>query len=229
LEQPHNYGLGPGGDSHAVGHPLDHASDRGANESDNRGRARPRFSTIPPFRSSLVRYRFLNDPGLDATSSRHRAFSPGSSVCSTSMRSDLACLKALVSASEKDRLLAHADAIQTLEGTLRSAASTPSGACVMPGMPPMIPQTGTGATGICALGNSMLSGCDYYMATDPTSHPHQVVGRLHLSMSKAAFLATIRGLPHSAGRLRRAGSSFPPRSTGPRSRVTRSRARTIRL
>ncbi|MGA7124225.1 MAG: DUF1552 domain-containing protein [Polyangiaceae bacterium] len=103
------------------------------------------------------------------------------------MRSDLARLKALAPASEKDRLLAHADAIQSLEGTLRSAASTPSGACVVPGMPPMIPQTGTGATGIYA-GNSMLSGCDYYVATDPTTHPHQVVGRLHLSMIKAAFL-----------------------------------------
>jgi hypothetical protein len=107
------------------------------------------------------------------------------------IRSDLARLKTLAPASEKDRLLSYADAIQGLEGTLRSSVSMPSGVCVVPGMPPTIPQTGTGATGTYAPDGSLLSGCDYYVATDPTSHPHQVVGRLHLSMIKAAFLCDL--------------------------------------
>ncbi|MGA7124499.1 MAG: type II toxin-antitoxin system RelE/ParE family toxin [Polyangiaceae bacterium] len=36
-EQPHNQRRGPGNVSHAVGHPLDHATDDGADESDDRG------------------------------------------------------------------------------------------------------------------------------------------------------------------------------------------------
>ena len=36
-----------------------------------------------------------------------------------------------------------------------------------------------------------LPGYDYYTPGNPTSHPHQVVGRLHLSLAKAAFLCDL--------------------------------------
>ncbi len=109
------------------------------------------------------------------------------------MRSDLARLSTLIPSSEKGKLLAHADAIQALEASLRSSAAVlPGAACTVPAAPPMILQNGAGASGSLApQGGTRLTGCDYYNAADPTSHPHQVVGRLHLSIIKAAFLCDL--------------------------------------
>ena len=111
------------------------------------------------------------------------------------MRSDLARLNTLVPASEKTKLLAYADAIQALEATLRGAvASLPGSACVVPAMPPMILQDAPVPGGYLyamPAGGTKLTGCDYWVAADPASHPHQVVGRLHLSIIKAAFLCDL--------------------------------------
>jgi hypothetical protein len=105
------------------------------------------------------------------------------------MRSDLQRLNTLVPASEKPRLLAHADAIQSLEDALRKSYAPPGGACAVPATPLSIPQV----TGLMGSGTIFtdLPGFDYYTAGDPTSHPHEVVGRLHLSLIKAAFLCDL--------------------------------------
>ncbi len=109
------------------------------------------------------------------------------------MRADLARLNTLVPASEKPRLLAHADAIQQLEAKLRATLPSPAGpVCTVPPMPPMFAQTGLGSTALSSTQvASKLTGCDYFIAGDPTSHPHEVVGRTLLSLIKAAFLCDL--------------------------------------
>jgi hypothetical protein len=108
------------------------------------------------------------------------------------MRSDLARLETLIPASEKPRLLAHADAIQKLEDKLRmSLAPPPGSACVVPAAPPLLAQTGKGYTPPGSPVVSQLTGCDYYTEGDPASHPHEVAGRLHLELIKAAFLCDL--------------------------------------
>jgi hypothetical protein len=106
------------------------------------------------------------------------------------MRGDLARLGTLVPASEKPRLLAHADAIQQLEASLRATLIAPPSACVVPAMPPLIAETPAGMMGSGAV-YTRLPGFDYFIAGDPASHPHEVVGRLHLSLIKAAFLCDL--------------------------------------
>jgi hypothetical protein len=65
---------------------------------------------------------------------------------------------------------------------------TASATCVKPTAPMSFTQSGTGAAGSLAPGGgSKLSGVDYYDPKDPNNHPHQVLGRLQLSMVKAAF------------------------------------------
>jgi hypothetical protein len=109
------------------------------------------------------------------------------------MRSDLTRLRTLIPASEKLKLDTHADAIQQLEASIR--ASLPAqGTCVVPPRPPMFARTGVGASGPAVTpgtGVSALSGVDYYVPGDPTSHPHQVLGRTHLEIIKAAFLCDL--------------------------------------
>ena len=107
------------------------------------------------------------------------------------MRSDLTRLRTLIPASEKVKLDAHASAIQNLEASIR--ASLPAQAvCIRPPLPPMFAQTGVGARGSLApAGGSKLSGVDYYVPGDPTSHPHQVLGRTQLELIKAAFLCDL--------------------------------------
>jgi len=101
------------------------------------------------------------------------------------MRSDLARLRTLIPASEKDRLATHADAIQKLEATIRATLPT-GGACIVPAAPPMfnpaVPPRGPNSTL-----NTTLAGLDYYTPNEPDNHPHQAVGRLHLALIKAAF------------------------------------------
>jgi hypothetical protein len=70
----------------------------------------------------------------------------------------------------------------------------PQTVCMPPPRPPMFAQTGVGATGPAVTppsGVSALSGVDYYIAGDPTSHPHQVLGRTQLEIIRAAFLCDL--------------------------------------
>ncbi len=99
------------------------------------------------------------------------------------MRSDLARLQTLVPASEKPKLATHAGAIQQLESSIRANLSgmTTNTVCSKPTTPPMFTQSGAAA------GGSKLSGVDYYVAANPNSHPHQDLGRVQLSLIKAAF------------------------------------------
>jgi hypothetical protein len=124
------------------------------------------------------------------------------------MRSDLARLQNLVPSSEKPKLAVHADAIQKLEATFRAtygSAAAVGSKCVKPTAPPMFTQSGLGAHDSAAntpVGGTKLSGVDYYLPSDPTSHPHQVLGRLQLSLVKAAFacdLARVATFMWSAG------------------------------
>jgi hypothetical protein len=121
------------------------------------------------------------------------------------MRSDLTRMRRLIPASEKPKLDIHAAAIQQLEATLRAAltGSPRGGGCVTPPTPPNFPLTGTGASGALGPpGGSRLRGADYFVAGDPTNHPHQVLGRTHLAIIRAAFLcdlvrvATFSWAPH---------------------------------
>ena len=107
------------------------------------------------------------------------------------MRSDLARLRSLIPVSEKVKLDTHADAIQQLETSLRASLPT-QGTCVAPPRPPMFAHTGVGPTGqVAPPGGSQLTGVDYYVPGDPTSHPHQVLGRTQLEIIKAAFLCDL--------------------------------------
>jgi hypothetical protein len=113
------------------------------------------------------------------------------------MRSDLGKLRTLAPASERDKLDAHAVAIQRLESSIQTALQgmTTGPVCVKPAAPMSFAQTGAGpntmygAFGgvIPASGTSALSGVDFYDPADTNSHPHQVLGRLQLSMIRAAF------------------------------------------
>jgi hypothetical protein len=99
------------------------------------------------------------------------------------MRSDLARLRTLVPASEKDKLDAHAQAIASLEATLqRTIVPVPGGdQCVKPMAPMAFVENGKGQAG------STLSGADYYAPGEPDFHPHELIGRAHLAMIRAAF------------------------------------------
>lgn len=99
------------------------------------------------------------------------------------MRGDLARLRTLVPASEKPKLDTHAHAIQQLETSIQTTLGTKTGGttCIQPAMPQMFNQSGAGQSG------SKLSGVDYYVSGMPTSHPHITLGRLQLSLIKAAF------------------------------------------
>ena len=120
------------------------------------------------------------------------------------MRSDLARMNTLVPASEKDRLAAHAVAIQSLESSLRQSyggmANTSS--CVKPNAPPnyaTVGETGGGKIGGISSSSSNLSGVDYYPAlagctpSEVTScHAHQDVAINQLRMIKTAFACDFR-------------------------------------
>src|SRR5450432_3804420 len=86
------------------------------------------------------------------------------------MRSDLARMNTLVPASEKDRLAAHAVAIQSLEASLRQTygGGATSSVCTKPDTPPnyaTVGETGGGKIGGISSTASNLSGEDYYPAT----------------------------------------------------------------
>jgi len=104
------------------------------------------------------------------------------------MRKDLARLRTLIPASEKARLDQHADAIQKLEATIRASLPTgPGGACTVPATPPMFDPKVPPRTNPSTTTYTTLAGLDYYTPNEPDTHPHQVAGRLHLALIKAAF------------------------------------------
>jgi len=103
------------------------------------------------------------------------------------MRGDLARLRTLVPARQRDRLAVHEDSIIKLETSLRQTyTSRPNTAvCSKPAMPPRYtptggqPQSSTVYTG--------LSGVDYYIPGMPDSHPHLDLGLNQLRLIKTAF------------------------------------------
>lgn len=99
------------------------------------------------------------------------------------MRSDLARLRTLVPATERDKLDAHAGAIASLEQTLqRTIVPVPGGdQCTRPPEPMAFAENGAGESG------SSLSGADHYVPGEPDHHPHELLGRAQLSMIRAAF------------------------------------------
>jgi hypothetical protein len=114
----------------------------------------------------------------------------------TYLQSDLARLKTLVPASEKDRLTAHADAIAQLEASLQATYGTPSttnSVCSKPAMPAnYMDTTAQGDAGFQEYdGNSTvysnLGGVDYYVPNQPTSHPYLDLGMSQLRLIKTAF------------------------------------------
>jgi hypothetical protein len=106
------------------------------------------------------------------------------------MRKDLSRMQTLVPASEKDRLTMHADAIQSLESSIRQmyGMTTTTSVCTKPAMPPDFADTSSGQNmnGSTSV-YTKLSGVDYYIPNMPTSHPHLDLGVTQLRMIKTAF------------------------------------------
>ncbi len=100
------------------------------------------------------------------------------------MRRNLARLQSLIPAAEKPKLDAYAAAIGQLEATLRANPSI--SACVTPPKPPEFPVTSPGGSQTSG-SLTTLSGVDYYVEGQPTSHPHQDLGQTQLRLIKAAF------------------------------------------
>jgi hypothetical protein len=125
------------------------------------------------------------------------------------MRRDLSRMNTLVPAGEKDRMAAHALAIQDLENSLRQSYGTvaTTSACVKPAAPPQFSTVGEQGGG--QTGSSALSGVDYYPATAnctagaaTSCHPHQDVAMNQLRLIKAAFacdLVRVATFMYSAG------------------------------
>ncbi|MFL5306091.1 MAG: DUF1552 domain-containing protein [Polyangia bacterium] len=102
------------------------------------------------------------------------------------MRRDLARLRSVIPASEKDKLDAYAKAITTLEASLQAKYGITSASCVKPAAPPSFPNTSTGKQSTVGVYTD-LGGVDYYVAGQPTSHPHADLGQAQLRLIKAAF------------------------------------------
>lgn len=130
------------------------------------------------------------------------------------MRGDLARLNKLVPASEKDRLAAHAAAIQSLEASLRQSygGGSTGAACSKPAAPPnyaTVGETGGGSIGGISKSSSNLSGVDYYPAAlnctpgaASSCHAHEDVATNQLRLIKAAFacdLVRVATFMYSAG------------------------------
>jgi Protein of unknown function (DUF1552) len=130
------------------------------------------------------------------------------------MRGDLARMNTLVPASEKDRLAAHASAIQSLEASLRASygSDTTTSTCTKPAAPPnyaTVGETGDGKIGGISSSSSNLSGEDYYPATPgctvstaTSCHAHEDVAMNQLRLIKAAFacdLVRVATFMYSAG------------------------------
>jgi len=102
------------------------------------------------------------------------------------MKRDLARLRSIAPASEKDKLDAYAQATAQLEASLRAKYGNASGACLTPAVPPSFPLTATGKQTYPGIYTD-LSGVDYYQPGQPASHPHLDLGQTQLRLIKAAF------------------------------------------
>ena len=103
------------------------------------------------------------------------------------LRRDLARLRSVIPATEKPRLDAYASAIAQLEASLRAKYSQyAASACVVPAKPPEFPYTSVGSQQTSVV-TTTLSGVDYYVADQPTYHPHLDLGQTQLRLIKAAF------------------------------------------
>jgi len=100
------------------------------------------------------------------------------------MRSDLSRMQTLVPASEKDRLVAHGAAIQSLEATLRATYSGTMSSCAKPTMPSNYASTASGQGSGTVF--TKLSGVDYYV-NGSGAHPHLDLGQNQLRLIKTAF------------------------------------------
>jgi Protein of unknown function (DUF1552) len=111
----------------------------------------------------------------------------------TYLKGDLARMQTLVPASEKDRLTAHAEAINELEKSLQAMygmTSTQNGVCAKPTAPMNFSNTSSGKQGSGTV-YSDLGGVDYYVPNSSTSHPHVDLGQAQLRLIKAAFLCDL--------------------------------------
>src|SRR5215471_16709947 len=130
------------------------------------------------------------------------------------MRGDLARMQKLVPASEKNRLAAHATAIQSLEQSLRQTygGMTNTPVCAKPGQPAnysTVGETGNGTIGGISTTASNLSGVDYFpspagcvASVTTTCHPHQDLAINQLRLIKTAFacdLVRVATFMYSAG------------------------------
>ena len=102
------------------------------------------------------------------------------------MKRDLARLRAIAPASQKDKLDAYADAIAQLEASLRAKYGATGGACAAPAVPASFPYTSMGKQ-VFAGASTTLSGVDYYVPGQPTNHPHADLGQTQLRLIKTAF------------------------------------------
>jgi hypothetical protein len=130
------------------------------------------------------------------------------------MRGDLSRMQKLVPSSEKDRIAAHATAIQSLEQSLRQTYSSPTTTpvCARPDMPAnysTVGEAGGGTIGGISKTASNLSGVDYFPATAnctpgaaTSCHPHQDLAVNQLRMIKTAFacdMVRVATFMYSAG------------------------------
>ncbi len=102
------------------------------------------------------------------------------------MKRDLARMRSIAPASQKDKLDAYAASVAQLEASLRAKYGDTGGACVTPAVPPSFAYTSTGKQ-VYAGASTSLSGVDYYVPDQPTSHPHADLGQTQLRLIKAAF------------------------------------------
>ncbi len=109
------------------------------------------------------------------------------------LQADLQRLQNLVPASEKDKITAHADAINQLQKSLQNTYGGMGGSsggggltCTKPAAPPSFANSETGTQTSNGVSTS-LAGIDYYVPNQPTSHPHLDLGLAQLRLIKAAF------------------------------------------
>jgi uncharacterized protein DUF1552 len=104
------------------------------------------------------------------------------------MRGDLARLRTLVPARQKDRLAVHEESITKLEASLRQTymARANTAVCAKPAMPPKYGSTASGQTSSPTVYTG-LSGVDYHIPGMPESHPHLDLGLNQLRLIKTAF------------------------------------------
>ena len=103
------------------------------------------------------------------------------------MRRDLARLRSVIPASEKDKLDAYANAVAQLEASLRAKYGNAAGPCVKPAVPPTLSRYGQRQAGRGAPSTPTCRASTITCKDQPTSHPHLDLGQAQLRLIKAAF------------------------------------------